>query len=64
MTIDERAKEFTPEILGDRLTPDLTLSNDVRIAGFYNAVLLDVQGQVYVLPEATVADKFRPIPTH
>jgi hypothetical protein len=59
MTIDERATQLGAEKLGDRLTPDLTLGRGVKLAGFYNAVLLDVRGEVYVLAEATVADKFR-----
>jgi len=59
MTIDERAAEFEPELLGQRLTPSITIGRGVKLAAFYNAVLLDVRGEVYVLPEATVADKFR-----
>jgi hypothetical protein len=62
MTIDERAQEFPPEVLGGRLTPNLPIAPGVQVAGFYNAVLLDLEGQVYVLPEATVADRFRPVP--
>jgi len=59
MTIDERATQLGPDVLGERLTPDVSVGRGVKLAGFYNAVLLDVRGQVYVLAEATVADKFR-----
>jgi hypothetical protein len=59
LTIDERAIQLGTEKIGQRLTPDVSLAPGVKVAGFYNAVLLDVRGEVYVLAEATVADKFR-----
>lgn len=61
VTIQERADQLYEQgkDLGDRLTPDISIGRGVNVAGFYNAALLDVQGQVYVLAEATVADKFR-----
>jgi hypothetical protein len=39
--------------------PDMALARGVRLAAFYNALLIQVRGEVYVLAEATVADKFR-----
>jgi hypothetical protein len=46
-------------VLGERLAPDVSIGRGVKLAAFYNAVLLQVRGEVYVLAEATVADKFR-----
>ena len=59
MKIEERANQLGPEVLGDRLMPDVTIVRGVKLAAFYNAVLLQVRDEVYVLAEATVADKFR-----
>jgi hypothetical protein len=59
MTIDERAGQLGSEVVGERLTADVSIARGVKLAAFYNAVLLDVRGEVYVLAEATVADKFR-----
>jgi hypothetical protein len=59
MTIDERAAQLGTDVIGERLTPDVSIGRSVKLAAFYNAVLLDVRGEVYVLAEATVADKFR-----
>ncbi len=59
MTIEERAAQLGPGVLGERLAPDVSIGRGVKLAAFYNAVLLQVRGEVYVLAEATVADKFR-----
>jgi hypothetical protein len=59
MNIEERANQLGPEVLGDRLMPDVSIGRGVKLAAFYNAVLLQVRDEVYVLAEATVADKFR-----
>lgn len=68
MSIEERAEQLGPEKLGDRLTDVITLRRPVRgrgavkIAGYYNGVLLDIDGETWALSEATVVDKFRPAP--
>lgn len=59
MTIEERAAQLGPQVLGARLAPDVSIGRGVKLAAFYNAVLLQVRGEVYVLAEATVANKFR-----
>ena len=59
LTIQERADQLGDK-LGERLTPDITIGTRVKIAGFYNAVLIDVRGEVYVAKEATLdPDPFR-----
>lgn len=61
--IDDRASgNDIKDKLGDALSEEIEISADVHLKKFYNAVLLDVQGDVYCLPEATVADKFRAAP--
>lgn len=59
--IDDRAKQLG-EKLGQALTKEKALTG-VKFRAYEHALLLDVPGAgVYVLPEATVAYKFRPTP--
>ncbi len=51
MTIEQRKQEFPPEVLGDSVTTEVSLSPDVRVAGFNHTVLLDVDDQVYALAD-------------
>ena len=60
-SIDDRAKELGAK-LGEALTKEKSLTG-VKVKAYENALLIDVPGAgVYVLPEATVAYKFRPTP--
>jgi hypothetical protein len=61
--IDQRAEgSDIKDKLGAALSEEIVISPDVHIKKFYNAVLLDVQGDVYCLPESTVLGSFLPNP--
>lgn len=56
--IEQRAAQLGPEKLGEPHGPIVDLAPGVRLAPYYNAVLLEINGDTWVLPEGTVADKF------
>ena len=61
VTIEDRVAQLGAK-LGPELKPIRQLALGVRLASYYNAVILEVDGEAYVLSEATVGDKFLATP--
>jgi hypothetical protein len=57
-SIEQRAAQWG-DTLGDSQGPIIDLAPGVRLAPYYNAVLLEINGDTWTLPDASVADKFR-----
>lgn len=56
-SIEDRVRQLG-DTLGPRLGADEQLTPRIRLAPFYNALIIEVDGEAWVLSEATVAPRF------
>ena len=56
-SIEDRVRQLADQ-LGPPLGEPEQLTPRIRVAPFYNALILEVDGETWVLSEATVAQKF------